>query len=443
MKKTINFLLAGCLYLAGHAQTSVVSSTVHLKGQLTEMGTTEVPMRYDGASSLLGNSRDILLHTDSEGYFDTIIIVKEPTYYSICRNTLYLTPGDDLTLKITQDNREAEFQGRGAEANNYMKHRLFPKGGSFLESGGNLCGSFDATKARIDSLAAERQNQLDGLTNVSAEFKTLEAARIRADVANSYICYGSYARVEDHKSFIAQIAPLVQPILAGLNQDEYLDIAVVRDVLSYGFSPLKDQWANGIDFSSRIRELYQTAEWIEKLNSQVTVQLADSVTAYAATMKDPAFKAEVTAKLEQSSKLLPGHPAFDIEMKDAEGNSFHLSDLKGNVLYVDLWATWCGPCKQESPYFEELAQAYTGKAVTFVPVSTDTNKKAWLSYLAREKKSLKQYNSVDTALRTQWEIHYIPRFLLIDKNFNIVDAYAPRPSEKEKITALLDSLLIE
>lgn len=443
MKKAIHLLLASCFCLASYAQTHTAPATVHLKGQLIDMGTTEVAMRYNGASSLLGNSRDILLYTDSEGRFDTLITVKEPTYYNICRNTLYLTPGDDLTLKITQDNREAEFQGRGAEANNYMKHRLFPKGGSFLESGSNLRGSFEATKWCIDSLAAERQKQLDGLTNVSAAFKKLETARIQADVANSYICYGSYAGVKDRKSFIAQIAPLVQPILAGLNQDEYLDIAVVRDVLSYGFSPLKNQWADSIDFSSRICELYQTAEWIEKLNSQVTVQLADSVTAYAATMKDPALKAEVTAKLEQSSKLLPGHPAFDIEMKDAEGNSFHLSDLKGNVLYVDLWATWCGPCKQESPYFEELAQAYTGKAVTFVPVSTDTNPKTWLSYLSREKKTLKQYNSVDTALRTHWEIHYIPRFLLIDKDFNIVDAYAPRPSEKEKITALLDRLLAE
>jgi len=444
MKKTICFLLAGGLFLAGCGQDHTEpATTVHLKGQLTDMGTVDVPMRYDGASSLLGNSRDILLHTDSAGYFDTIVTIKEPAYYSICRNTLYLTPGDDLTLKITQSNQEAEFQGIGAEANNYMKYRLFPKGGSFLEAGENLRSSFDATKVLIDSLAAERQKQLDGLTNVSATFKELETARIRADVANSYICYGSYARVEDRAAFTAQIAPYVQPLLAGLNNDAYLDVAVVRDVLSYAFSPMKDQWASGIEFSPHISELYRSAEWIEKLNSQVTKQLTDSVTAYAATLNDSAFKAEVIAKVEQSGKLLPGHPAFDIELEDTEGNTIHLSDLKGNVLYVDLWATWCGPCKQESPYFEKLAKAYAGKAVTFVPVSTDTNKKAWLSYLAHEKKALKQYNSVDTSLRTHWEIHYIPRFLVIDKNFNIVDAYAPRPSEKEKITALLDRLLAE
>ena len=61
--------------------------------------------------------------------FDTTFVLKEPTYYTISRNTLYLTPGDDMTIKVAQTNTEAEFSGIGAEANNYMKFRLFPKGG--------------------------------------------------------------------------------------------------------------------------------------------------------------------------------------------------------------------------------------------------------------------------------------------------------------------------
>ena len=52
-----------------------------------------------------------------------------------------------MTIKVTQTNTEAEFSGIGAEANNYMKFRLFPKGGSYLEAGGNLRGDFVSTKA--------------------------------------------------------------------------------------------------------------------------------------------------------------------------------------------------------------------------------------------------------------------------------------------------------
>ncbi|MCQ4902091.1 TlpA family protein disulfide reductase, partial [Phocaeicola vulgatus] len=71
---------------------------------------------------------------------------------------------------VTQTNTEAEFSGIGAEANNYMKLRLFPIGGSYLEAGGNLLGDFVSTKAMVDSLAAIRMHTLDTLSNVSDPF---------------------------------------------------------------------------------------------------------------------------------------------------------------------------------------------------------------------------------------------------------------------------------
>ncbi len=76
-----------------------------------------------------------------------------------------------------------------------MKFRLFPKGGSYLEAGGNLRGDFVSTKALVDSLAAIRMHTLDTLSNVSDAFKKLETARIKADIINSYICYASYSRM--------------------------------------------------------------------------------------------------------------------------------------------------------------------------------------------------------------------------------------------------------
>lgn len=110
-----------CNMLAG----TVDGNKVHLKGQLVDMGTTDVPMRFDGAASMLGESRNIMLKTDAKGNFDTVIELDKPAYFNISRNTVYLSPGDDLTVKITQNNGEAEFAGKGAEANIYMKGRLF------------------------------------------------------------------------------------------------------------------------------------------------------------------------------------------------------------------------------------------------------------------------------------------------------------------------------
>ena len=347
--------LCCCLGSCNSGTKQELANTVHLKGQLLDMGSQNVRMRFDGAASMLGDSRDILLKTDAAGYFDTTFVLKEPTYYTISRNTLYLTPGDDMTIKVTQTNTEAEFSGIGAEANNYMKFRLFPKGGSYLEAGGNLRGDFVSTKALVDSLAAIRMHTLDTLSNVSDAFKKLETARIKADIINSYICYASYSRM-------------------------------------------------------------------------------------FAEVKNADFATEIEGKIIQASKLLPGQPAIDFEMLDVEGNVKHLADFKGKVIYIDLWATWCGPCIQESPAFEALGKKYVGKDIVFLPVSTDTTTKPWLRYLDGHKKELTQYHSNDVALKESWAIMYIPRFILIDKDFNIVNAYAPRPSSEE-IGTLIDSVL--
>ena len=122
MRKNIFFIvfIILCAVSCTEKKSNFIN-TVHLKGQLFDMGSQNVRMRFDGAASMLGDSRDILLKTDAAGYFDTTFVLKEPTYYTISRNTLYLTPGDDMTIKVTQTNTEAEFSGIGAEANNYSR----------------------------------------------------------------------------------------------------------------------------------------------------------------------------------------------------------------------------------------------------------------------------------------------------------------------------------
>lgn len=81
------------------------------------------------------------------------------------------------------------------------------------------------------------------------------------------------------------------------------------------------------------------------------------------------------------------------------------------------------------------------KDIVFIQLSTDNSRKTWLSYLKQKESVVPQFNSVDNeGLRVNWQIKYIPRFILIDKEFNIVESFAPRPSDPE-ITEHLDALL--
>lgn len=441
-------LLAGMLGMVA-CTAEKEPTTIHLKGQFVDESNSEVVLAYDGASSMLGKLKNFSIITDEEGKFDTVVHISEPGFYRVNRNTLYLSPGDDLTMKITSMNEEAEFQGKGAEANNYMKHRLFPKAGSYLEAGRNIRGSFEETKQLIDSMADLRRKELAALTNVSDEFKDMEEARIDADVINSYISYSSYANItKDAKNreeakkiydeFMNSLTPYIVPAVKKLNNDSYMDVAVARDVVGKVLYYTDFKWTEGINFSSKINELFNSVKMSGLLFSKATPEIVDSVKTYVSTLKYKEFADELNLMIKNASKLLPGQPAIDINIQDVDGNELKLSDFKGKVLYVDFWATWCGPCKAEAPHFESLAKEYKGKDVVFLSVSIDSKPKVWKDYLNANKKELKQYYSNDNAVRDGWEVKYIPTFLVIDKNFNIVSAKAPRPSEKEIIKALLD-----
>ena len=441
-------VLSGC--------TTEEASHVHLKGKLVGMPNRMVMMSYDGASSMLGNSKDIALHLDAEGCFDTIISLKAPAYYNISRNTLYLSPGDDLDIKITQKNTEAEFSGKGADANLYLKNRLFPHAGSYLHGGVNMKENFAQTHRFIDSMAMARREQLNNLQKVSKEFKKMENARISADVLNSYSYYPTYANIyaqvnkapevaiRKHQvdSFYTSLASEMRPLVEELNHSTVLDVAVVRSVLG---SLMNDRqlkgWSEGMEFVPEVKDLLMASKWIDRLNGHVDVSVINGATDFAQTIGNEEYAQEILLKVKNAGKLLPGQPAIDFSLSDIEGNNYSLSDFKGKVLYLDFWATWCGPCTKESPYFESLAKKFIDKDVLFLPISMDNSKKTWSKYLKSHSKELVQYHSIDPILKNEWCIKGIPRFVLIDKNFNIVNAYAERPSDTaicEKIQDLLE-----
>jgi len=72
-------------------------------------------------------------------------------------------------------------------------------------------------------------------------------------------------------------------------------------------------------------------------------------------------------------KLRKGAPAIDFEMTDAKGKKFRLSDFHGKAVYIDVWATWCGPCKALHPVLEELSKEYSGK-VDIYQIDVDKEK---------------------------------------------------------------------
>ena len=86
----------------------------------------------------------------------------------------------------------------------------------------------------------------------------------------------------------------------------------------------------------------------------------------------PEYTEVVEEVVREASKLKPGQPAPDFTLDDLEGQSVSLSDFKGQAVFLDFWASWCGPCIGAVPHLEELKQQTRDQKVVFLNISLDS-----------------------------------------------------------------------
>ncbi|MCD8443293.1 TlpA family protein disulfide reductase [Tenacibaculum finnmarkense] len=152
-----------------------------------------------------------------------------------------------------------------------------------------------------------------------------------------------------------------------------------------------------------------------------------------------------TDKLYLTTKLAKGMPSPKfVDYENNKEGKTSLEDLKGKYVYLDIWATWCNPCKKEIPALQKIEKQYHDKNIEFVSISIDNQKKhdAWKKMIID-----KQLTGIQLFADNGWEskfiagyvINSIPRFILIDPKGNIINADAPKPSSP-KLIKLFKSL---
>lgn len=131
-------------------------------------------------------------------------------------------------------------------------------------------------------------------------------------------------------------------------------------------------------------------------------------------------------------------PSFDNYI-DYKGQKKSLKDFRGKYVYIDVWATWCGPCIQQIPYLKKLEREYKNNNIEFVSISVDNPSKSGGTWEAAESKwknfikerqlgGVQLWAKEDIGFQKEYQIRGIPRFILIDPKGNIVNSNAPRPS---------------
>jgi len=156
----------------------------------------------------------------------------------------------------------------------------------------------------------------------------------------------------------------------------------------------------------------------------------------------------------QSLKSLKGKP-FSEEVLNAKllkenGDTIKfkkvLKSLKGNVVYLDFWASWCGPCIREMPESKKVQQYFVGKKVVFLYLSTDTEQEKWLQGMKRINITGHHYRISPTdkiLFKKLFKIPGIPYYIIIDKKGNIAEPRAEWPREKRALKQIENILKIK
>lgn len=373
----------------------------------------------------------------------------------------HLVPGKTVTMTISKDkdgNLKADFEGEAKAisyavskmADTYSISRYFPMGGSippYAENSAKLDKSYAESKALIKAIKDKKERaayaeyndycykfmairlKLEEINNNGEGrlFEDLLYKELTKGVdINSALAYRSYLSMlmfdayhtikmpfgTDMGDYCRESMQICDKYITNPELRKHIIQEVGTHYFSYG------------DDSGDYRKFYKDAcEWAG----------ADSI-----------YFKQYEKVMESWEKTKAGSKAYDITLTDAEGKTVQLLDLvKGKFAYIDIWATWCGPCKKEIPNFAKLAEKYDGKNdIMFISISVDENVDAWKKMIGEEKPSWAQYNvsgETNKEFSAQWGITGIPRFLMIDKNGNIYSADAPRPSS-EKAEEVLESM---
>lgn len=183
-------------------------------------------------------------------------------------------------------------------------------------------------------------------------------------------------------------------------------------------------------------------------NIQTTEQLNEYKSAfmpYISELTNSFYKETLANAFREKEEWLiatqTGKAAPDFTLKSNTGETHSLADFRGKVVYIDLWASWCAPCRNAIPSLRELHEKYKkDDRIVIMGIAVHDGFHRWKKALDEDKPEWLQLFDSDGIVAAAYEADLIPKYILIDKKGRIVDVNAPSPTNK---TALESKLIDE
>ncbi len=472
MKSHLFLFIACCLFAAN----TYAGGIVKLHGKISNPIADTVSVMY--SESWVGyEPKTITTKLHSDGSFSLSFPVKYN--YSIIRilhgeqgTEIAPMPGDDLTMTVDANNFDStlHYSGKGAAIANFMAAHMMERSFTAIFSS-RIQGScaFDP-----DSFAARSQTSLqkeiDFLNNNGASlpesFKKMWIANFQYGVYDGTLNYPVFHEMQKQKSYsiskfdTADFGPVLT--VPAVFDDEMLSSSFYRSYISKYYKEqlnAKDRQKglvpgnhDSVTYSMSIAnmpphsaEVYEASTIYMHVKYEGYSKLSSMLTGFTERHPNSEFLDLLNEKMAQKEKTAAGTKALDFAINTIDGKTMKLSDLKGKVVVLDFWASWCGPCMAEMAASKKLEEKYKGKDLVFLYVSLDADDAAWKKALDKlEVEGIHMRDGVggwNGPVAKAYGLQSVPSYYIIDKQGRYAMDVSPRPSQTSDFTAAIDKLL--
>ena len=446
MKRIIMFLAAAIAVL-GCSEGTAGEQTL-LSIQVENPTAREVVLVYHGQMKSVALDESGAAQMDLSGY-DALYA---KLYYGRNFKSVYFEKGDEVTVTFngTDFQNTFSFEGEKAPAVEYLNRvRLTALPDEEYALPFNEFYAKTVAKEN-DAVALLEANALEGVGN----FLHMEKGRIRYaygatllmhsvghkmmtrdiyyipsneyyDVLESYLVEDeAWVDLEEYRAFVVETAH----VLDAANRQ-------VTDLYPKTVAQMK--YIAGRFKSEKVRNTllhYLAATYVDRHGID---NIQDLENIYFTYVKDEVLLADYKAKFDKWDLSRPGKPSPEISAVDVDGKQWTLADFRGKYIYIDMWATWCAPCRREMPYLKALEEKFKDAQIVFLGLSTDSDKTKWEAMVKTgELTGVQLYLGPQSAFQKAYQIDGIPRFILLDKEGKIIDNNMSRPSQDATAAAL-------
>ncbi|GAF03543.1 TlpA family protein disulfide reductase [Saccharicrinis fermentans] len=445
--KNIVILLLSTLILAS-CQLSTKKDYILLTGSIEDAPEKEFRLVKRSSPGRISVS----LQEDGSFFCDTITFGTGRYVFTDGRNSaeLYLIAGEEYNLTaVAKDFRNtAKLTGTNPDASNYLLTkiaRIIRMRGDYAEFMSLKESEFIAKQSMLNE---SYQSYLDSFPNIPKEFSEMERKELYYYNLLTLIQYESRHRLYT-KDASFKVSNDFDKLFEGVdysNEKDYKQRGSYGKLISEHFGKKADELAEkeGLDIHFAKLKIFGNiaSDYIKNdllmAAAKYDIGRVDSLDqyykAFVSVSTSTRNNESITEKYKALKKLAKGQPSpvFTGYINHAGGTT-SLGDLKGKYVYIDVWATWCGPCLAEVPFLKKVEKQYHGRNIEFVSISIDVEKKneAWRKLVINKELAgiqLRADKDWGSEFIASYEINSIPRFILIDPNGNIVASNAPRPS---------------